>query len=210
VEDRLRELSAQGDPLEKFAATVDFEMFLADLVAALGRGDPSKSLEQTEYLVADRLSWMRFCGLGPGDAVRDANTLWDFREALIAAEVIDELFVRLDRAITGEQANATGPREPVHGYLAMSGQILDVEPLLRHWSKRQWRGLVAAPRQRNTEAEKAAIKAGKSARSGRRSPRRRGRRNSPMERQWSERHWRMTRAGMRRMRKLSGDSFPDE
>jgi hypothetical protein len=25
------------------------------------------SLAQTEFLVADRLSWMRFCGLGPGD-----------------------------------------------------------------------------------------------------------------------------------------------
>ncbi len=112
VEDRLRELSAQGDPLEKLAATVDFEMFRADLVAALGRRDPGKggrpgfdavlkfrmlvlqamhglSLEQTEYLLRDRLSWMRFCGLGPGDAVPDANTLWDFREALIAAGALD-------------------------------------------------------------------------------------------------------------------------
>ena len=50
------------------------------------------SLEQTEYLVSDRLSWMRFCGLGPGDAVPDANTLWDFREALIAAGAIEALF----------------------------------------------------------------------------------------------------------------------
>jgi transposase, IS5 family len=33
------------------------------------------SLDQTEYLVGDRLSWMRFCGLGPGEAVPDANTL---------------------------------------------------------------------------------------------------------------------------------------
>jgi transposase, IS5 family len=30
-------------------------------------------------------------GLGPGNAIPDANTLWDFREALIA---------RFDRAIT--------------------------------------------------------------------------------------------------------------
>lgn len=161
VEDRLRELSAQGDPLEKLAATVDFEMFRADLVAALGRRDPAKggrpgfdpvlkfrmltlqamhglSLEQTEYLLRDRLSWMRFCGLGPGDAVPDANTLWDFREALIAAGALEALFAQLDRAIT--QA----------GYLAMSGQILDAT-------------LVAAPRQRNTEAEKAAIRAGQQA-----------------------------------------------
>jgi IS5 family transposase len=161
VEERLRELSARGDPLEKLTATVDLETFRADLVAALGARDPGKggrpgfdpvlkfrmlvlqamhglSLEQTEYLVSDRLSWMRFCGLGPGDAVPDANTLWDFREALIAAGAIDALFRRLDRAITEA------------GYLPMAGQIVDAT-------------LVAAPRQRNTEAEKAAIKAGKSA-----------------------------------------------
>lgn len=79
---------------------------------------------QTEFLVADRLSWMRFCRLGPGDAVPDANTLWDFREALIAAGAFDALFARLDRAITEA------------GYLPMAGPILDAT-------------LVAAPRRRN-------------------------------------------------------------
>lgn len=161
VEHRLRELSAQGDPLEKLAATVSFEMFRADLAAALGPRDPTRggrpgfdavlkfrmlvlqalhglSLEQTEYLVRDRLSWMRFCELGPGDAVPDANTLWDFREALIRAGALDGLFARLDRAITEA------------GYLPMSGQIVDAT-------------LVAAPRQRNTEGEKAAIRSGKTA-----------------------------------------------
>jgi len=161
VEERLRELSAQGDPLEKLAATVDFEIFRAELDAAVGARDRSKggrppfdpvlkfrmlvlqamhglSLAQTEFLVADRLSWMRFCGLGPGDAVPDANTLWDFREALIAADALDSLFARLDRAITEG------------GYLPMAGQIVDAT-------------LVAAPRQRNTEDEKARIKAGESA-----------------------------------------------
>jgi transposase, IS5 family len=161
VEDRLRALSEQGDPLEKLASTVDFEMFRADLVKALGRLDRSKggrppfdpvlkfrllvlqamhglSLAQTEYLVADRLSWMRFCQLGPGDAVPDANTLWDFREALIAAGALAALFARLDRAITEA------------GYLPMSGQIVDAT-------------LVAAPRQRLTGGEKAAIKDGRSA-----------------------------------------------
>ena len=161
VRDRLRELSAQGDPLEKLAATVDFEIFRAELAAALGARDRAKggrpafdavlkfrmlvlqamhglSLAQTEYLVADRLSWMRFCGLGPGDAVPDANTLWDFREALIAAGALEALFTRLDAAITAA------------GYLPMAGQIVDAT-------------LVAAPRQRNTEAEKARIKAGEKA-----------------------------------------------
>ena len=115
VEDRLSQLSRHGDPLEKLSVTVDFEMFRADLAKAFPRGDRSKggrppfdpvlkfkmlvlqalnglSLGQTEFLVKDRLSWMRFCGLGPGDAVPDANTLWDFREALIAADALDALF----------------------------------------------------------------------------------------------------------------------
>lgn len=158
VEDRLKELSAEGDPLEKLSATVDFELFRPVLLKAVGRGDPSKggrpgfdvvlkfkmlvlqalhglSLQQTDFLVRDRLSWMRFCGFGPGDAVPDANTLWDFREALIRAKALEHLFERLDRAISEA------------GYLPMGGQIVDAT-------------LVAAPKQRNTEAEKAAIKEG--------------------------------------------------
>ena len=136
VEHRPRQLSERGDPLERLAATVDFEMFRAELVAALGPRDRAKgghppfdpvlkfrmlvlqamhglSMAQAEFLVADRLSWMRFCGLGPGDAVPDANTLWDFREALIAAGALDALFAQLDRAITEA------------GYLPMAGQIVD-------------------------------------------------------------------------------------
>ena len=158
VEERLKELSAEGDPLEKLGATVDFELFRPVLTKALGGGDPAKggrpgfdpvlkfkmlvlqalhglSLQQTDYLVRDRLSWMRFCGLGPGDVVPDANTLWDFREALIAAKALDKLFDRLDRAIQDA------------GYLPLGGQIIDAT-------------LVAAPRQRNTDGEKSAIKAG--------------------------------------------------
>jgi IS5 family transposase len=157
-EDRLKELSAEGDPLEKLAATVDFEIFRPVLAKALRRGERGKggrpafdpvlkfkmlvlqalhglSLAQTSYMVRDRLSWMRFCGLGPGDTVPDANTLWDFREALIAAKALDKAFERLDQAI-----NAAG-------YLPMGGQIIDAT-------------LVAAPKQRNTDGEKAAIKAG--------------------------------------------------
>jgi IS5 family transposase len=159
VEDRLRELSAEGDPRERLSRTVDFELFRPILMKALRRSHPSKggrpgfdpvlkfkmlvlqalhglSLQQTDYLVRDRLSWMRFCGLGPGDAVPDANTLWDFREALIAANALDRLFERLDAAINDA------------GYLPMGGQIIDAS-------------LVAAPKQRNSEGEKADIKSGK-------------------------------------------------
>ena len=68
----------------------------------------------------------------------DANTLWDFREALIRADALDELFQRLDWAINSA------------GFIPRSGQIVDAS-------------LVAAPRQRNTDGEKASIKGGKTA-----------------------------------------------
>jgi IS5 family transposase len=161
VEDRLRELSAQGDPLEKLLEIVDFELFRPVLDEALGSMDRPRggrppfdavlklkmlylqaqhglSFEATEHLVRDRLSWMRFCGLSIADPVPDANTLWDFREALIRADALDKLFAHLGDMIKDA------------GYLPMSGQIVDAS-------------LVAAPRQRNTDAEKAAIKAGKKA-----------------------------------------------
>ena len=169
-EQRLDELSREGDPLERLNAVVDFEMFRPLLKRALRRGrkrrgpggrppyDPvlkflmlvlqalhGLSLAQTSWMVRDRLSWMRFCGLGPGDRVPDENTLWDFREALIAAKALDKLFARLDRAINEA------------GYLPMGGQIVDAT-------------LVAAPKQRNTEGEKADIKAGRTPKEWRNKP----------------------------------------
>ena len=95
-------------------------------------------LEATERMVRDSLTWMRFCGLGIADTVPDANTFWDFREALIRANALDALFAELDRAIN--QA----------GFIPRSGPIVDAS-------------LVAAPRQRNNDGEKAAIKAGQTA-----------------------------------------------
>ena len=42
----------------------------------------SLSDERTEYLIRDRLSFMRFLGLCLADTVPDANTIWTFRVAL--------------------------------------------------------------------------------------------------------------------------------
>jgi len=53
------------------------------------------SLEATERMVWDRLSWMRFCGLRIADTAPDAITLWDFREALIKAGALDALLQEL-------------------------------------------------------------------------------------------------------------------
>lgn len=159
VDERLRELSAKGDALERLSELVDFELFRPDLERAVPRADGSKggrpafdhvlmfkvlllqamhtlSDERCEYLIKDRLSFMRFVGLGLADAVPDANTIWTFREALKRSDAIEVLFARFDVQLKAA------------GYLAMSGQIVDAS-------------IVSAPKQRNTEAEKAEIKAGR-------------------------------------------------
>jgi transposase, IS5 family len=79
---------------------------------------------------------MRFLGLGLADRVPDAKTIWLFREHLAQAKAVENLFARFDKHLTKA------------GYLAMGGQIVDAT-------------IVAAPKQRNTDAEKADIKAGK-------------------------------------------------
>ena len=159
VEDRLSRLSDLGDPLEALSRAVDFEQFRPDLKRALAYADGRRggrppidpvlmfkilviqtintlSDERAEYLINDRLSFMRFLGLGLSARVPDAKTIWLFRERLTKAGAIATLFDRLDAMLRGA------------GYIAMSGQILDAT-------------LVAAPRQRNTAAEKAEIKAGR-------------------------------------------------
>ncbi len=101
----------------------------------------SLSDERTEFPIKDRLSFMRFLGLGLADPVPDANTIWTFREALTRAEMdgrpaIQVLFRAYEAALTKA------------GFLAMGGQIIDA-------------AIVAAPKQRNSEGEKAEIKAGR-------------------------------------------------
>src|SRR3712207_6582591 len=97
--------------------------------------------ERTEYLIKDRLSFMRFLGLSLADPVPDANTIWSFREALTRAEIggrpaIEVLFARFDAALRAA------------GFLAMGGQIIDA-------------AIVVCPKQRNSEDEKRDIKAGR-------------------------------------------------
>src|SRR5512145_1587346 len=91
--------------------------------------------EQTEYLIRDRISFMRFLDLELEDPVPDATTIWLFREALAQAGLIDKLFARF-----GQHLEAAG-------YLARGGQIIDAT-------------IVSVPKQRNTKEENEAIKAG--------------------------------------------------
>ena len=159
LEQRLAGLSAKGDGLERLSAVIDFELFRPELERAVPRADRSQggrppfdhvlmfkvlvlqtqnnlSDERTEFYLRDRLTWMRFLGLGLGDAVPDANTIWTFREALTKAGAIERLFELFDRQLRAA------------GYLAMSGQLVDAS-------------IVAAPKQRHTKADKQAIKEGR-------------------------------------------------
>ncbi|OAG75312.1 Mobile element protein [Acetobacter malorum] len=98
VEEQLARLSGLSDQLEAFSRTVDFEVFRPDLEQALAYSDGGKSGrppfdpilmfkilmiqtlnnlsdERMEYLINDRLSFMRFLGLGLSDRVPDAKTV---------------------------------------------------------------------------------------------------------------------------------------
>lgn len=159
IDDRYARLSEAGDPLEKLNAVVPWEAFRKPLAKALKRSDGAKggrppydpvlmfkvlvlqalyslSDDQAEFQIQDRLSFMRFLGLGLDDKVPDAKTIWLFREHLTQARAVETLFARFDKHLTRA------------GYLAMGGQIVDAT-------------LVAAPKQRNTDVEKADIKASK-------------------------------------------------
>ncbi len=159
IDDRYALLSKAGDPLEKLESVIPWEVFRKPLAKALKRSDGTKGGrppfdtvlmfkilvlqalynlgdDQTEFVINDRLSFMRFLGLSLGDKVPDAKTIWLFREHLTQARAIDNLFARFDKHLAKS------------GYLAMGGQIVDAT-------------IVQAPKQRNSDGEKADIKAGK-------------------------------------------------
>lgn len=159
--EHLKRLLESGDPLEEMARVIDFEAFRPLLEEALAYSDGLKggrppydavtmfkvlilaaqhtvSDARMEFLLRDRLSWLRFLGFDLGRPTPDENTIRSFRERLTKTGAIRRLFLDFDRQLRDA------------GYLAMGGQIVDAT-------------LVSAPRQRNTADEKAAIKAGKSA-----------------------------------------------
>ena len=100
---RLKDLSENGDPLEKLSQIVDFEQFRSELETGLNFSERLKggrpphdavvvfkilvlqtlynlSDDQIEYQIQDRLSFMRFLGLHLSDKVPDLKTIWLYRE----------------------------------------------------------------------------------------------------------------------------------
>lgn len=158
VEFRMRDIDKNGDPLVALNRLVDWEYFRSDLQvvhektrkSAAGRKpfDPILMLkililqslynlsdDATEFQIQDRLSFMRFLGLGLGSRVPDSKTIWLFRQRLIELELIEPLFERFETILQRE------------GFAARKGQIIDAS-------------IVAAPRQRNRREENETIKNG--------------------------------------------------
>jgi len=156
---RLRKLSALGDPLEKLDRVVDWDLFKGILNKVFAKehkgagGRPpygylllfkvlilqrlfNISDDQAEYQINDRVSFMRFLGLALGDPVPDAKTIWLFRDTLAKAEVMGELFERFTRQLEER------------GIITHAGSIVDAT-------------FVEAPRQRNKQDENRQIKEGK-------------------------------------------------
>ena len=144
-----------ADPLTRLNKAIDWDLFRPSLQSirkhpGVGRKPFDEILmfkilvlqslyniadDATEYLIRDRLSFMRFLGLSLRARIPDAKTIWLFREQLTQAELIKPLFMEFDRYLR------------VSGFEARGGQIVDAT-------------IVQVPIQRNTPEENDRIKAG--------------------------------------------------
>jgi IS5 family transposase len=91
--------------------------------------------DATEYMLRDRLSFMRFVGLSLTDKVPDAKTIWKYREQLTGAELIKPLFDKFAEYLSEK------------GFKAGGGQLIDAT-------------IIPVPIQHNTEDESDQIKKG--------------------------------------------------
>ncbi|MEM8821886.1 MAG: transposase [Pseudomonadota bacterium] len=131
-------MSKDGDPLEVLEAAVNFEHFRPWLVEGLGYGDGSKggrppfdpvsmfkalilqaqhnlSDARMEFMIRNRLSWMRFLGFDLGAPTPDENTIRHFRKRLTETGTLKRVMKAFDWQLKSERANATGPRETANG-----------------------------------------------------------------------------------------------
>jgi IS5 family transposase len=180
-------LDAKNDPLVKIDAAVRWEDFRPSLEAvwrapvgerksAAGRKPwdavvmfkaivlcalYNLSDDQVEYQLRDRLSFMRFLGLGLEDPVPDAKTVWLYREQLVQAGMVEGLFAEFDGYLKDQ------------GYLAMGGQIIDAS-------------IVPVPKQRNGRDDNAKIKAGETPEGWDANPAKRSQKDT--DARWTKKH----------------------
>ena len=155
---RTEKLTKMGDPLVQLNEQINWEEFRSDLAIIHEKERKSNagakpfdvilmfkilvlqqlnnlSDDRIEYQIRDRISFMRFLGLGFEDRIPDSKTVWLFRENLKEFKLIEILFARFHKQL----ANL--------GYIAKAGQMIDAT-------------FIEVPRQRNNREENTQIKAG--------------------------------------------------
>jgi transposase, IS5 family len=159
LQERLKSLDEMGDPLEALNRVIPWNDFRSMLRRGFrsrkrknGAGRPPydevlmfKVLvlqalynlgdDRTQFHIQDRLSFMRFLGLGMDARVPDAKTIWLYRNTLAEGGWIDQLFGKFNQHL--DKA----------GLKAQEGQIIDAS-------------IVEVPRQRNSKEENDQIKKG--------------------------------------------------
>ena len=187
LSDRYASLDAKRDPLLEIDAVVPWEEFRPTLERVWRKPDADRksragrkpmdavlmfktlvlsalynlSDDQIEYQVRDRLSFMRFLGLGLEDRVPDAKTVWLYREGLAQAGLVEELF---------DQFNLHLARQ---GYIARGGQILDAS-------------IAPVPKNHNTREENKTIKTGEVPEDWENKPAKRSQKD--VDARWTKKH----------------------
>jgi transposase len=151
-------LSKLGDPLERLNTFIDWEQFRGLLTEALQKepkgpgGRPpfdyimmfkilvlqrlyNISDAQAEYQIKNRLGFMRFLGLALCDTIPDEKTIWEYREQLVEAKILDTLFYGFIWRLEEKKVISYG------------GSIVDAT-------------FVDVPQQRNSREENETIKEG--------------------------------------------------
>lgn len=152
-------LSAMGNPLERLAQVIDFEMFRESLEDTfLNKAKKNNagakpydvvmmfkimvikhyynlSDHQVEYQILDRQSFKEFLGLASGDKIPDEKTIWAFSEKMAQTGLAEKLFQQFVDELN------------VKGLIFNEGQIIDAS-------------FVLAPKQHNSRDENKKIKNG--------------------------------------------------
>lgn len=155
-EKRLKKITKLGDTLEQLNSIVNWDVFVPVLNTAIPRPTYEKggrppfsnllmlkiliikrmynlSHDQTEYQINDRISFMRFLGLGMADRIPDAKTIWLYEDLLSKSEAGQGLFNLFFEEIRKA------------GYVTREGSIVDAS-------------FIEAPKRRNTEEQREKLK----------------------------------------------------
>jgi len=175
---RQEELAKTPIGLDKLKARIDFEIFREELEKTLNYGQGNEggrrafdpvlmfkvivlqkyyglSEVEMEYQLKDRLSFMRFTGLGLSDKVPDKNTIWVFKERL-GEEGMIRLFDMFDSLLVKLGLSGTGGKIIDASFVDVAKQRNsreENEHLKNGTVPKEWKDQPAKLRQKDTDAK---------------------------------------------------------